>query len=317
MSFIAGLGMQAAGQAVGNFLDILTQGARNKQQFRQAQRLQGLQIEGNKEMIDYQKAADLQMWKDTNYQAQKRELEAAGLNAGLLYGMSGGGGATTGGSASVSGQSAETARGMGINPMEGALMQAQKEDIEADTKLKLTDAAKKAGADTANIEANTALTKAQTAFQKLQTAQSPAEFEANMEKISRETEKIIQEAIAKNKENYITEQTKDDQILTIKREALGALYKNLNTLADTALKGEQKRVAKETAYQLEQETRIMIENKSLGWEELTEKMRARYALYKNLNTLADTALKGEQKRVAKETAYQLEQETRIMIANVS
>ena len=42
--------------------------------------------------------ADLQyeMWQKTNYPAQIEMLKAAGLNPGLMYGMSGGGGTTTG-----------------------------------------------------------------------------------------------------------------------------------------------------------------------------------------------------------------------------
>ena len=37
------------------------------------------------------------MWNYTNYENQKKHLEAAGLNPALLYGMSGGGGATAAG----------------------------------------------------------------------------------------------------------------------------------------------------------------------------------------------------------------------------
>jgi hypothetical protein len=46
-----------------------------------------------------------EMWDYTNYENQKRHLEAAGLNPALLYGMSGGGGATAAG-AQGSGSSA-------------------------------------------------------------------------------------------------------------------------------------------------------------------------------------------------------------------
>ena len=38
-----------------------------------------------------------EMWDYTNYENQKRHLENAGLNPALLYGMSGGGGATAAG----------------------------------------------------------------------------------------------------------------------------------------------------------------------------------------------------------------------------
>ena len=54
------------------------------------------QLRGQKKALEQQNAAALDMWNKTNYGAQMKHLQAAGLNPGLIYGMKGGGGVTTG-----------------------------------------------------------------------------------------------------------------------------------------------------------------------------------------------------------------------------
>jgi hypothetical protein len=121
----------------------------------------------SEQQASIQNAAQMKMWKDTNYEAQVGELKKAGLNPGLLYGKGGGGGTTTG--AGVGGgqaanaaaiQSANTqSAGMGI---QGAmaikqmqLMESQAKNLDADTLDKLK---KPAG-----TEAGTVLAGAQKA----------------------------------------------------------------------------------------------------------------------------------------------------------
>ena len=92
------------------------------------------------------------MWKDTNYKPQVDEMNKAGINPALLYGMSGGGGVTVGSGAggaasgSVSAQNSGVA-GMGLG-IQMELLKAQKENIEADTKNKLAEAEYTGGAKT-------------------------------------------------------------------------------------------------------------------------------------------------------------------------
>ena len=101
-----------------------------------------MQIAGSKQLTDYQYMKQKEMWDTTNYEAQKEHLKKAGLNPGLLYGMSGGGGVTTGsGSGTVTGsaadaastQNAQTAEvGMGMQlASQLALQKAQKENIRS------------------------------------------------------------------------------------------------------------------------------------------------------------------------------------------
>ena len=103
----------------GGLLNMMVGNKRQRDAFEQNKRLMGIQYgnEGNLMQQQYanqqnlnQQGKDLQMemWKETNYPAQMKMLKEAGLNPGLLYGMSGGGGTTTGsqGGGSASGGSA-------------------------------------------------------------------------------------------------------------------------------------------------------------------------------------------------------------------
>lgn len=117
----------------------------DERQLRQQKKLQDIGIEGSKEMTDYQKQKELQQWKDTSYGAQVEQMNKAGVNPALLYGMGGSGGSTTGGGAvNVSGGSAADAAstsqartGATRQSMDMAMAMAQMENIKADTKQKL------------------------------------------------------------------------------------------------------------------------------------------------------------------------------------
>lgn len=110
---------------------------------------------------EIQNKAQLEMWNKTNYGAQMEHLEKAGLNPGLIYGMSGAGGATTGGgisggqaaSAAATKQADTASAGMGI---QAGMMAAQLELIKAQTDKTRAEAAKTAGVDTGLAEANKA-----------------------------------------------------------------------------------------------------------------------------------------------------------------
>ena len=57
------------------------------------------------------------MWKDTNFGAQRAEMEDAGLSVGLMYGNGGGS------AASAAGGTATQPSGPKMNPVEAALQQ--------------------------------------------------------------------------------------------------------------------------------------------------------------------------------------------------
>lgn len=145
-----GMGMGIANSVIGGAI----QKSQNESLMRQNMKYQ-------KEMGKYNSDLAFEQWNRTNAGAQVKHYEDAGLNVGMMYGGTGAGGATaqTGASGTVNGATANdnsAVMGMGIqNAMQLALMEAQKENIEADTQNKLTDAGYKGGVQTDNTTADT------------------------------------------------------------------------------------------------------------------------------------------------------------------
>ena len=97
------------------------------------------------------------MWKDTNFGAQRDEMEKAGLSVGLMYGNAGGSAASTAGGTATQPSAPNT------NPVEVALQQEsmglQLKQIEAQNRLAnaqatktIAEANKIAGVDTKGQE---------------------------------------------------------------------------------------------------------------------------------------------------------------------
>lgn len=127
---------------------------KDKRQLTQQEKLQNLQIRGQKEMMDYGMQQQYDMWQKTNYKPQLDEMKEAGINPALMYGMGGGGGTTTGSpSGNVTGADAPKGSGREVEEMAGMgmqmaqqmkLLEAQKENIDADTANKKMDTLDKA-----------------------------------------------------------------------------------------------------------------------------------------------------------------------------
>jgi len=108
-------GINAASSLMGLF-DIGGNRLRKKQ-IEQQQKLTDIQVEAQKELADYGMGISKQMFEATGYEAQRRQMEEAGLNPALMYGHAGAGGSTMSASAgNVSGGHASD---------EAALKQAQ------------------------------------------------------------------------------------------------------------------------------------------------------------------------------------------------
>ena len=109
------------------------------------------QVRAQKEMTDYNQASAMDMWNMTNYEAQRKHMENAGLNVGLMYGghASGGTSSTIGspsGSVGAQQTTVDTTKGMG--------MLLQSEAIKSQIDLnKATEG--KAIAETKEVEART------------------------------------------------------------------------------------------------------------------------------------------------------------------
>lgn len=213
----------AAAGAASGILGMAFGGINDERQLRQQKELQKQQIEGNKQMMDYSQTKQMDMWNKTNSEAQMKHLKAAGLNPGLMYGMSGPGGGTTGApSGSVDGgkaadaastQNAATSMaGMGMQmAAQTQLLQAQKENVEADT------ANKKAGAENVGVK-----TEGEKMDNKIKSETIPDQIKT----IQETANKALADAVQSQQQQVITEETMKDQIKTIQQEAIGKLLAN-------------------------------------------------------------------------------------------
>lgn len=119
---------------------------------RRAKEAQRQQMKDQQKLNQEGRDGQMKMWRETNYPEQVKQLKSAGLNAGLLYGQSGGSGATAG--APVSGQASKA----DVTPMQSpdiaqlGLMNAQKQLIEAQTAKAEAETAKTSGVDTTEKE---------------------------------------------------------------------------------------------------------------------------------------------------------------------
>lgn len=226
---LADTAMGGLGGAVGGILGMAFQGANDRRQIRQQQKLQDMQIAGSKALTDYNYAKQLQMWKDTNYSAQMDELKKAGLNPALLYGMSGGGGVTSGsGGGSVSGANAPVGGGeigMGIQmAMQSKLMKAQIDNINADTAKKQ--------AETTNTGVQTDLNKLELDLKNQTFSQAKGMIEEHLIKISMENQNLQQQ-------NHWNEATMNDRILQEQKKVIEIAGRVELMKAQTNLSQEQ------------------------------------------------------------------------------
>lgn len=125
-----------------------------QQQFEYQKQLMGLQAGYNRQQAQYSSELGKQMWDYTNYENQVQHLKNAGLNVGLMYGKSGGGGASA--------EGAGAAQGVGLPQAPNPLMALQWKQMNAQTDLmksesakNYAEAAKAAGAEIPKIKAET------------------------------------------------------------------------------------------------------------------------------------------------------------------
>lgn len=268
----ASLGLGAI-NAVGNAL-----GVGQRRQVKQQAKLNAEQVKSQKELAEYQRQIQMQMWHDTNYKAQVGELKEAGLNPALLYGKGGGGGMSVGGgmatgvgSASAEAPSASMRgfEGMSMIPAQIQLMQAQKENIEADTANKQGVDKDLKGAQAQsllqgieNAKQQQLLTEVQTRLAKLQEGITGATMEDVIDRVSYETERAANEMEIALNEAYISTATKEEKVKIFQQEAIAGMLNNALIKMKTSEAGSNIEVNKAKIKQ-------MSEQIAQGWEGLS------------------------------------------------
>jgi len=230
MPFIEQLGMQTAGNVLGAGMGLILGGIERKKQLEQQQKLQNMEIAGQKQMGIFNREQQMKLWEDTNYGAQVQQLKKAGLNPGLLYGKGGPGGITNASPGSISGGQASPttpASGMGMMMGQAAMQAAQIRNLDANTKLTEVEAGKKAGVDTKLGE--TQISSLLQGIESAKSKQALTEVETALASIKEhiagatqniEISKIIHGAEIVANDAEISTATKEDKIRQIKAEAI-------------------------------------------------------------------------------------------------
>lgn len=260
VSMIPGMGISIASNAIGGAMSAKDAKRQHQYDLEKMATQHGYNIESQKLGQQFNK----EMWDYTNYENQKKHLEAAGLNPALLYGMSGGGGATAAGAQGMSAGIAsghemgikQQGRGMGL---QAAAIASQIDLNKSQAEKNRAEAKKTSGVDTnlqnANIDyiiaqtsnekikrglilANTRLLDAQEELQRTTvdyTKQKTDEIRWNIKLIEKEVNRLSKEIDGLDLDNQFKKETLQNRI---KQTALVLQQ----AIADIALKSSQGRL---------------------------------------------------------------------------
>lgn len=252
MPFWENLGMQAASQVAGGLIGGAFGLWNDHRQLQQQEKLQKLQIAGQKEMADYQQQKQMKMWEATNYPAQVEQLTKAGLNPAVMYGKGGGGGTTTGSaSGNVTGaqapsgggeMSAQSAQMMGVQLMDAQMKalqgQANKANAEADQirgvgKDVMEQQANVLNQTFQNLKQDHTVKLIDISLKRIEEYQKLNTKEDVINKIKAEAESAMANAKIVGVEKKIAEATVNDQIKIIQQKSINAVLQNILTQAQT------------------------------------------------------------------------------------
>lgn len=225
--------------ALGIGMGIVSGRLNDSRQIRQQELLNKLE----RKQMDYAQGLQMKTWNETNYEAQVAHLKKAGLNPGLLYGMGGAGGATTGNTSSGAAKAAgATNEQQGIMELglQNQLLKAQKEVMESQADKNRAEADATRGVVTEegkariisltqgveNQKAQQKLTEIETRLKEIQTNVSQQTEQDQIRYIQWNAEKALEELDQARRETWIKQQTVDHVINTIVETSIGAALEN-------------------------------------------------------------------------------------------
>lgn len=272
------MGGNAAGAVLGFIGDQYTNGQNQDFARRQGEK----QYRRQRELNQQGKDLSLEMWNDTNYEAQMKHMMQAGLNPNTIYGGSGAGGATasigSGGSApSVQSQGSNSGFSAGIGQMsqlgmmqtQKDLMEAQKDNVEANTNKTNIEASNIEDPTIAGVQKTNAerdKVKADTAGQEIANEVTGETREEEKLRIKAEANKTTGEARSAMVKGDIDTQTRPEAVLYIKGQVMS------QALEQALLEAKKGQSLQETAT-MKQAVRKMQAEISQGWEKLNQSER--------------------------------------------
>lgn len=244
------------------------------------------QLENQMSLNEQMQQIAQENWDYTNYENQVKHMKNAGLNVGLMYGGTGGGGqstASSGGSASMANVpvmdiAGKTAQLQAI-ASQTELNKAQAEKLRADTASTLGQAGTVGGAQVANLTQGVNESKAKTAMQEIQNeiARETKDYTIwEIENRSSEAQSRARSALA---EANVDEKTINEKIGIIREEY--------------ALKGAQRLLTEQNVKLSEAETELLkkdIEYFVQKYELDARRVGAQESFNKNLKEFQDNVI---------------------------
>lgn len=211
------IGSAGIGAGVGMGMSMLDEAMfgekRKRDQIEQQQKMTDMATAQSMKIMEQQRNHQMQTWRDTNYSAQMEEMRKAGLNPAMMYAGGGEGGSTASvaGGMGSSGKASDEASmaeaqtkkmGMGL---EMAMMEAQVENLKANTEKQKAEAEFTGGAKTEEAVANIGLKNMQEAIMDEQRG-------VNLRRLGIEADKATNELEILINDKDISNETKDAQI---------------------------------------------------------------------------------------------------------
>ena len=208
-------------------------------QFRNEKEMMGLQAQYNRENAAYSQQLQKDMWDYTNYENQVKHLKAAGLNPALIYGMSGGGGSTTGNAqaAGVNNPGTSTV-GMGL---EAAQLLSNIRLANAQANKAEAEAEKTSGVDTDLARAQENLTKFNARLSELKGNLT----QENIDNAKLYGDKLVQEIRLLENQADISDETKQNEIEMSAQKLLNMQWEGFLKQMQGELTAEEVKIAKE------------------------------------------------------------------------
>ena len=267
-------------------MDTALRPIRDKQQLKQAGKLQQLEIQGQKMMGDYNFKKQMELWDKTNYDAQVKQMQKAGLNIGLMYGGSGQGGTTQSlGAGNVAGQQASEGDMMQqkVNPM----AMAQIENIKADTEQKKAETAK-----TSDVDTEEALSRIEKMKQETSNARVQGEImgyekslkqielsigqrtvESVVDEIQASASKLVAEARSANAKGDLDEASLNELITQVQQDTIEQKLRMAMIKAGTAKTEMDTEKSRKEIKLVTNKIWEIVQNVGQGWEKLKQTER--------------------------------------------
>lgn len=213
------MGSSPVGAIAGGILGMFN----DRRQIKQQERLQNLQMQGQRAMGIFNYNQQMKLWENTNYPAQVEQMKKAGLNPAMIYGMGGSGGATTnaqpgnvtGGQAPSGGHEIQDMSGMG---MQRSLLEAQKRVLETQADKNEAEANKTKGVDTTLGNTQIDQNEIKNKILKIDLMIKDKTSDEAIDIIGNEAQKSFEDLEIRHRENLMNNETYETQVKTMKIE---------------------------------------------------------------------------------------------------